>query len=74
MDMQQTRCPRCGKRTVVTQDIEVLCDSALLVKLDHRMQLCCQQCGWMNTLDLEVCPASPTRLPKIAGRSKLQKN
>lgn len=41
-------CPQCGAYTVVSQDIEVLCDSALLVKLEKRLQLCCQQCGWMG--------------------------
>jgi predicted nucleic-acid-binding Zn-ribbon protein len=41
-------CPRCGAHSVIAQDIELLSDSALLVKLEKRIQLCCQQCGWMD--------------------------
>jgi predicted nucleic-acid-binding Zn-ribbon protein len=44
-------CPECGTFSVISQDIEVLCDSALLVKLEKRIQLCCQQCGWMEFED-----------------------
>jgi predicted nucleic-acid-binding Zn-ribbon protein len=41
-------CPKCGSYAVTSQDIEVLSDSVLLVKLDKRIQLRCQQCGWMG--------------------------
>lgn len=44
----QRLCPKCGAYAVVSQDIEVLSDSALLVKLEKRIQLCCQQCGWIG--------------------------
>lgn len=44
-------CPNCGASQVVSQDIEVLSNSALLVKLEKRIQLCCQQCGWMDFED-----------------------
>ncbi|WP_303674176.1 hypothetical protein [Vampirovibrio chlorellavorus] len=54
MEIRHTRCPNCGKLSVVTQDIEVLCDSALLVKLENRIQRCCQQCGWMDFLDIDL--------------------
>ncbi|MCE3236833.1 MAG: hypothetical protein K0Q50_3025 [Vampirovibrio sp.] len=47
-------CPRCGAYTVVSQDIEMLSNSALLVKLEKRLQLCCQQCGWMGFADPEL--------------------
>lgn len=50
----KTRCPQCGSLSVVTQDIEVLSDSALLVKLDKRIQLCCQQCGWIDCRDVNL--------------------
>ncbi len=40
-----SRCPQCGNNSVVTQDIETLSNSALLVKLEKRLQLTCQQCG-----------------------------
>lgn len=50
----ETRCPKCGTLSVVAQDIEVLSDSALLVKLDKRIQLCCQQCGWMDCQDVRL--------------------
>jgi predicted nucleic-acid-binding Zn-ribbon protein len=43
-----TLCPKCGAYTVTAQDIEMLSNSTLLVKLDKRIQLCCQQCGWMD--------------------------
>lgn len=43
-----SRCPACGACTVEAQDIETLSNSALLVKLEKRIQLCCQQCGWMD--------------------------
>lgn len=44
-------CPNCGASQVVSQDIEVLSNSALLVKLEERIQLRCQQCGWMDFED-----------------------
>jgi predicted nucleic-acid-binding Zn-ribbon protein len=47
----QSRCPQCGKLSVVAQDIEALSDSALLVKLHKRIQLCCQHCGWIDYQD-----------------------
>lgn len=50
----ETRCPQCGSLSVAAQDIEVLSDSALLVKLDNRIQLCCQACGWMACQDLAL--------------------
>jgi predicted nucleic-acid-binding Zn-ribbon protein len=59
----ETRCPQCGTQSVVAQDIEALSDSALLVKLEKRIQLCCQQCGWMAfremPLDHENQPENP---------------
>jgi predicted nucleic-acid-binding Zn-ribbon protein len=62
MEIRQTRCPNCGKRSVATQDIEVLCDSALLVKLENRIQLCCQQCGWMDFVNIDLShPTSAAR-------------
>lgn len=42
------RCPRCGTSSVISQDIESLSDSALLVKLSQRIQLTCQHCGWIG--------------------------
>lgn len=42
------RCPKCGTLSVIAQDIETLSNSALLVKLKQRIQLTCQQCGWMD--------------------------
>ncbi len=59
MEIRQTHCPNCGKLSVVTQDIEVLCDSALLVKLENRIQLCCQQCGWMDFVDIDLNSPTP---------------
>jgi predicted nucleic-acid-binding Zn-ribbon protein len=63
------RCPQCGYLELVEQDIEVLSDSALLVKTSNRMQLRCQQCGWMAYGELTVsdrhgnceqtCPQGP---------------
>jgi DNA-directed RNA polymerase subunit RPC12/RpoP len=50
----QCRCPQCGYSELVEQDIEVLSDSALLVKTSNRMQLRCQQCGWMAYGELTV--------------------
>lgn len=50
----ETRCPRCGSLSVAAQDIEALSDSVLLVKLDKRIQLCCQACGWMECQDITV--------------------
>jgi hypothetical protein len=47
----ETICPHCGSHAVATQDIETLSDSALLVKLDKRIQLCCQDCGWISFTD-----------------------
>jgi predicted nucleic-acid-binding Zn-ribbon protein len=44
-------CPKCGTNSVVAQDIETLSDSALLVKLEQRIQLTCQDCGWMSFAD-----------------------
>ena len=43
-----SRCPQCGTLSVIAQDIETLSDSALLVKLKQRIQLTCQQCGWID--------------------------
>jgi predicted nucleic-acid-binding Zn-ribbon protein len=43
-----SRCPRCNTQSVIAQDIEALSDSALLVKLQQRFQLTCQQCGWIG--------------------------
>jgi len=48
------RCPECGKSSVIAQDIEALSDSALLVKLSERIQLTCQQCGWIEFEDLDI--------------------
>jgi predicted nucleic-acid-binding Zn-ribbon protein len=47
-------CPECGKSSVIAQDIEALSDSALLVKLSERIQLTCQQCGWIEFEDLDI--------------------
>ena len=48
------RCPRCGTNSVVSQDIEALSDSALLVKLQQRIQTTCQNCGWIGFEDPEL--------------------
>ena len=45
------RCPKCGTHSVIAQDIETLSDSALLVKLKQRIQLTCQDCGWIDFED-----------------------
>lgn len=50
----ESRCPQCGDLSVVAQDIEVLSDSALLVKLSNRIQLCCQSCGWLACRDISL--------------------
>ncbi|WP_373530969.1 hypothetical protein [Vampirovibrio sp.] len=50
----EIRCPQCGRQSVVAQDIEALSDSALLVKLEKRIQLCCQQCGWMGFREMPL--------------------
>ena len=47
----RSQCPACGSTSVVAQDIESLSDSVLLVKLEKRFQLCCQQCGWIAFAD-----------------------
>lgn len=47
-ETMSSRCPKCGTHSVVAQDIESLSDSALLVKLEQRIQLTCQQCGWIE--------------------------
>jgi hypothetical protein len=53
-------CPNCGTSSVIAQDIESLSDSVLLVKLEKRIQLCCQQCGWMGFSDPHVTDGDPT--------------
>lgn len=44
-------CPECGTPSLVSQDIETLSDSVLLVKLEKRIQLRCKACGWMDFED-----------------------
>ncbi|HEY9746452.1 MAG TPA: hypothetical protein V6C99_09565 [Oculatellaceae cyanobacterium] len=48
------QCPQCECSNIVEQDIEELSDSALLVKISNRMQLRCQECGWMGYGELLV--------------------
>ena len=43
------RCPQCGSMAIVTQDIEVLANATVLSKTEKRIQLSCQDCGWMGT-------------------------
>jgi len=50
------RCPQCNTLSVIAQDIETLSDSALLVKLEQRFQLPCQQCGWIGFDDPCITP------------------
>ena len=49
-----SRCPQCGNNSVVTQDIETLSNCALLVKLEDRIQLTCQQCGRIEFEDPSI--------------------
>lgn len=44
----QSPCPKCGADAVVGLDIEEMSDSSLLVKVQERIQLCCQDCGWLG--------------------------
>ena len=57
-------CPACGSSAVVAQDIESLSDSVLLVKLEKRCQLCCQECGWIDFADPDLeSPPEPQSRP-----------
>jgi len=48
------RCPACGQASVNANDIEAMSDSTLLVKIHDRIQLCCQECGWLGFDDPSV--------------------
>lgn len=51
-------CPLCGDNDILEQDIEDLSDSVLLVKTFNRIQLRCQNCGWMGYGELSVSTVS----------------
>ena len=60
----QSRCPKCGSKALVAQDIEMMSNSTVLVKLEKRIQLYCADCCWMGfddpVISLKIAKSSST--------------
>lgn len=47
-------CPICGEHSLASIEILYVGNAVSLAKTDDLIQLCCQECGWMDFWDKPI--------------------